>query len=570
MAWGALGQARDAVVASLKERARRAEEDQEQRVQRARADERARLAWEMHDVLAHRLTIVATYAGALAYRPDAPPERLAQAAEIVRSGIQLALQELRDVVRFLRDDDATSVRLTPQPDLADLTALVEETRTSGTPVDLHCSVDVARRRADPSGADRLPSRARGIDERPQTRRRRPDPGRRDTRSWIDDRHRDQRCPCGAARSGDRRERWRFRADRAARARRARRRTAPPRSDAGPIPARSLDTVARVRRPIRVLLVDDDALVRSGLSMMLDGARNLEVVGEVGDGDEVGRAVDVHRPDVILMDVRMRRVDGITATRRVRARPDPPEVIVLTTFDTDEHILDALRAGASGFLLKDAAPAQIVEAIERVAAGESILSPTVTRWLMQRVAADADTARRAQETLAETHRARARRRSGRRARAQQRRHRRRVEYEHCNRESACLERPRQTARTEPHPPRPDRPRRRVVLSQAASRIMSDELGRSGAPASGQRRVRAPTRDRCGVASRPSIPEMDTPGRLGPIIRQTARTERSLTVFGSAGPSGRRVPQVARLAPDVPISAGSGQPTSVGHAELPRAR
>ena len=149
----------------------------------------------------------------------------------------------------------------------------------------------------------------------------------------------------------------------------------------------------------MLLVDDDALVRSGLSMMLDGARNLEVVGEVGDGDEVGRAVDVHRPDVILMDVRMRRVDGITATRRVRARPDPPEVIVLTTFDTDEHILDALRAGASGFLLKDAAPAQIVEAVERVAAGESILSPTVTRWLMQRVAADADTARRAQETLA---------------------------------------------------------------------------------------------------------------------------------------------------------------------------
>jgi DNA-binding NarL/FixJ family response regulator len=155
----------------------------------------------------------------------------------------------------------------------------------------------------------------------------------------------------------------------------------------------------VRRPIRVLLVDDDAVVRSGLSMMLDGAQNLEIVGEVGDGDEVARAIDTHRPDVILMDVRMRHVDGITATRRLRARPDPPEVIVLTTFDTDEHILDALSAGASGFLLKDAAPAQIVEAIERVAAGQSILSPTVTRRLMTRVAADADSARRAQETLA---------------------------------------------------------------------------------------------------------------------------------------------------------------------------
>ena len=142
VAWGALSQARAAVLAALKERARRAEEDQEQRVQRARADERARLAWEMHDVLAHRLTIVATYAGALAYRPDAPPERLAEAADIVRSGIQLALQELRDVVRFLRDDESTSAGLMPQPDLADLAALVEETRTSGTPVDLHCSVDV--------------------------------------------------------------------------------------------------------------------------------------------------------------------------------------------------------------------------------------------------------------------------------------------------------------------------------------------------------------------------------------------------------------------------------------------
>jgi signal transduction histidine kinase len=142
VAWGALSQARAAIVASLKERARRAEEDQEQRVHQARADERARLAWEMHDVLAHRLTIVATYAGALAYRPDAPPERVAEAADIVRSGVQLALQELRDVVRFLRDGEETSVRLTPQPDLADLPALVAETRLNGTPVDLHCSVDV--------------------------------------------------------------------------------------------------------------------------------------------------------------------------------------------------------------------------------------------------------------------------------------------------------------------------------------------------------------------------------------------------------------------------------------------
>jgi DNA-binding NarL/FixJ family response regulator len=139
--------------------------------------------------------------------------------------------------------------------------------------------------------------------------------------------------------------------------------------------------------IRVLLVDDDALVRAGLSMMLNGAGGLVIVGEAGDGDQVPAAVAKHRPDVVLMDLRMPRVDGITATRRLRSvptgAPRPPEVIVLTTFDADENVLGALRAGASGFLLKDALPAEIAEAIRRVAAGDPILSPAVTRRLMRR-------------------------------------------------------------------------------------------------------------------------------------------------------------------------------------------
>jgi DNA-binding NarL/FixJ family response regulator len=135
--------------------------------------------------------------------------------------------------------------------------------------------------------------------------------------------------------------------------------------------------------IRVLLVDDDALVRAGLSMMLNGAGDLVIVGEAGDGDQVPAAVAKHRPAVVLMDLRMPRVDGITATRRLRAAPQPPEVIVLTTFDADENVLGALRAGASGFLLKDAPPAQIADAIRRVAAGDPILSPAVTRRLMRR-------------------------------------------------------------------------------------------------------------------------------------------------------------------------------------------
>jgi DNA-binding NarL/FixJ family response regulator len=151
--------------------------------------------------------------------------------------------------------------------------------------------------------------------------------------------------------------------------------------------------------IRVLVVDDDALVRSGLTMMLDGSDGLRVVGEAGDGDQVPAALDAHPTDVVLMDIRMPRVNGIAATARVRARADAPEVIVLTTFDSDENVLRALRAGASGFLLKDAPPAEIATAIRRVAAGEPILSPSITRRLMDRAATEAGAYSRARSALA---------------------------------------------------------------------------------------------------------------------------------------------------------------------------
>jgi DNA-binding NarL/FixJ family response regulator len=152
-------------------------------------------------------------------------------------------------------------------------------------------------------------------------------------------------------------------------------------------------------PIRVLLVDDDALVRAGLTMMLDGANGIEVVGEAADGDQVPAAVDAHAPDVVLMDLRMPRTDGIIATRRLRARPRAPEVIVLTTFDADENVLAGLRAGATGYLLKDSPPGQIVEAIHRVAAGDPILSPAITRRLMDRAVATSGTRERARAALA---------------------------------------------------------------------------------------------------------------------------------------------------------------------------
>jgi DNA-binding NarL/FixJ family response regulator len=150
--------------------------------------------------------------------------------------------------------------------------------------------------------------------------------------------------------------------------------------------------------IRVLIVDDDALVRAALSMMLAGADGIDVVGEASDGDEVSPAVDVHQPHVVLMDIRMPRIDGIEATIRLRRRPAPPEVIVLTTFDADELVLRALRAGASGFLLKDVPPDQIVDAVRKVAAGDPMLSPDITRRLIDLVATDNSAQERARAAL----------------------------------------------------------------------------------------------------------------------------------------------------------------------------
>jgi DNA-binding NarL/FixJ family response regulator len=153
--------------------------------------------------------------------------------------------------------------------------------------------------------------------------------------------------------------------------------------------------------IRVLVVDDDPLVRAGLVMILDTAPDITLVGEAADGTEVARSLDAHQPDVVLMDIRMPKLDGLTATELLRVRPDPPEVIVLTTFQADEHVLRALRAGASGFLLKDTPPTEILRAIRRVAAGEPILSPAVTRQLIAHVGTTGADGRRrhARTTLA---------------------------------------------------------------------------------------------------------------------------------------------------------------------------
>src|SRR5204862_6007592 len=135
--------------------------------------------------------------------------------------------------------------------------------------------------------------------------------------------------------------------------------------------------------LRVLIVDDQALVRAGFRMILDAEEDIEVAGEAADGQEAVAEARRLRPDVVLMDVRMPEVDGIEATRRLLADDGAEsKVVMLTTFDMDEYVYEALRAGASGFLLKDAPPAQLVAGIRAVCAGDALLAPSVTRRVIE--------------------------------------------------------------------------------------------------------------------------------------------------------------------------------------------
>lgn len=209
--------------------------------------------------------------------------------------------------------------------------------------------------------------------------------------------------------------------------------------------------------IRLLIVDDDPLVRAGLTLMLGGAEGLEIVGEGADGGEVPELVARYAPDVVLMDIRMPEVDGLTATERLRGTPGAPEVVVLTTFHADEQVLRALRAGAAGFVLKDTPPAEIVAAVRRVAAGDPVLSPAVTRQLMTHVAGQPE----------------------RTPRSVQRGDPHRAVHERADGQDPCVAGARQARPQQPRPDRPPGPRRgtprrgrpEVIVSTAG---LSDSL------------------------------------------------------------------------------------------------
>jgi len=137
--------------------------------------------------------------------------------------------------------------------------------------------------------------------------------------------------------------------------------------------------------IRVMLVDDQAMVRAGFRMIVESEDDITVVGEAADGRAAVELAPRCRPDVVLMDVRMPHMDGVEATERITAMPDPPRVLMLTTFDLEDHVYAALRAGASGFLLKDAPAEQLIDAVRVIARGDALLAPSITRLLIEEIA-----------------------------------------------------------------------------------------------------------------------------------------------------------------------------------------
>ena len=216
--------------------------------------------------------------------------------------------------------------------------------------------------------------------------------------------------------------------------------------------------------VRVLLVDDDALVRAGLRLILSSADDIEVVGEADDGARAVAAVREHRPDVVLMDIRMAEMDGITATAALRRLDSPPQVIVLTTFQADEQVMSALRAGASGFLVKDTPPADIINAVRVVASGDAIISPSVTRTLLSHFANGQASERRrsprSDSPRSPTANGRSLTRSG--PARPMRRSPLRAVHERGDGQGARVAAVHQARRRQPSPDRDRRPRRRPVV------------------------------------------------------------------------------------------------------------
>ena len=323
--WGLYLRSRRELVASLQERAQRLEADQQRSAEQAREAERRRIAREMHDVLAHRLSLLSVHAGALEFHPGAPPDDIAHAAAVIRTSAAAALAELRQVITVLREDSAATDG-PPQPGFGQLADLLEESRSAGMALDARIDLPEAGQLPEAVGRTTYRVIQEGLTN---ARKHAPDApvqvtatahGQAVTAEVITSRRPALAGPGAAApaKAG------------AGLIGLAERVTS--RRPAGLWPQRNRGfraardhPAAMMTGPIRVLLVDDDPLVLSGLKMMLGGAGQVQVVGEARNGHEVLPAADLHHPDVVLMDIRMPLLDGIAATRQLCAQPNPPQV-----------------------------------------------------------------------------------------------------------------------------------------------------------------------------------------------------------------------------------------------------
>ena len=359
-----------------KKRAAQAEREREERARTAVTEERARIARELHDVVGHSVSVMTVQASAVRrlLRPEQKRER--EALLIVERTGREALAEMRRMVGVLRRPEEGPA-LAPQPSLEHVERLVEQAREAGLSVELRvegdpqplpAGVDLTAYRLVQEGLTNALKHARA--ERAQVV---VCYGDGDLEVTVSDDGRGAGSGDGGGPRARRDARARRRLRRRARSGPASGGRLPPAGEAPGGPGMSPS----------VLIVDDQALVRAGFRMILEAEEDMEVVGEAADGGEAVTEARRLRPDVVLMDVRMPNVDGIEATRQLLAEDGSAlKVVMLTTFDMDEYVYDALRVGASGFLLKDVPPEQLVDGIRAVAKGDALLAPSVTRRVIE--------------------------------------------------------------------------------------------------------------------------------------------------------------------------------------------
>ena len=426
-AWGAavVVRNRQASVQEAESRAERAESERDDDVARAAAAERTRIARELHDVVAHHVSLMAVQAEAASSLLPGRPDAAARSVEVIADTARQALTELRRLLGVLREP-SDHLETAPSMSLADLgpvldqvrgTGLAVELTVRGTPGPLAPGVDLTAyriiqealtntlRHANASCAavglcyepgfvtvsvtDTRSEAGTGPgvnepDDKLKKKRKAWERCGERNRERISERHR--AGPVGRLRAGRDRGAGRLLRRQPGGGTHRRRGVRGHRPAAGPVNGRVNSPVDLAGRPapIRVLVADDQELVRAGFCVILDAAEDISVVGEASNGADAVAAVAAQHPDVVLMDIRMPGMDGLEATRLItQGGPEAgPRVVMLTTFDLDDYVYEALRSGASGFLLKDAPRGDLIAAVRTAAAGNGLLAPSVTRMLIE--------------------------------------------------------------------------------------------------------------------------------------------------------------------------------------------